>query len=81
MRTQPVSVGNPAKAPRDEPSDRGGESANTETPGLRRAVELPSDGLPAVRFAVVPRAMGARPESDFDDIGGLLEYLDGTAHP
>ena len=81
MRTQPASAGNPAKAPRDEPSDTGGKSANPGTPGLRRGVELAWDGAPAVRFAVVPRAMGARPGIDLDDIGGLLEYLDGIAHP
>ena len=81
MRRQPVSAGNPAKAPRDEPPDGGGESANPGTPGLHRGVELPTDGAPAFPFAVVPRAMGARPGIDIDDIGGLLEYLDGTAHP
>ena len=48
---------------------------------LRRGLESPSDTDLATSFSVQARPMGLRPGIDLDDIGGLLDLLDGPAHP
>ena len=44
---------------------------------LRRGLEAPSEAELAAPFSVEPRPMGLRAGLDLDDIGGLLELLDG----
>ena len=51
-----------------------------EEPDLRSEFESPLEHVPAAPFTIEPRAMGARPGFDLDDVGGLLEILDGVAH-
>ena len=46
---------------------------------LRRGLEAPSEAELAAPFSVEPRPMGLRAGLDLDDIGGLLELLDGAA--
>lgn len=48
---------------------------------LRRGLEQPSDTELATPFTVEARSMGLRPGVDLDDIGGLLDLLDGPARP
>ena len=44
---------------------------------LRRGLEAPSEAELATPFSVEPRPMGLRTGLDLDDVGGLLELLDG----
>lgn len=44
---------------------------------LRRGLEAPSETELAAPFSVEPRRMGLRGGLDLDDIGGLLDFLDG----
>ena len=44
---------------------------------LRRGLEAPTDEELARPFTVEPRRMGLRAELDLDDVGGLLDLLDG----
>ena len=44
---------------------------------LRRGLEAPSEAELAAPFSVEPRPMGLRAGLDLDDIGGLIELLDG----
>ena len=44
---------------------------------LRRGLEAPSAAELAAPFSVEPRRMGLRAGLDLDDIGGLLDFLDG----
>ena len=48
---------------------------------LRRGLEQPTDEELAVPFTVEARSMGLRPGIDLDNVGGLLDLLDGPAHP
>ena len=48
---------------------------------LRRGLEAPSEAELAAPFSVEPRPMGLRAGLDLDDIGGLLELLDGPVRP
>ena len=44
---------------------------------LRRGFEAPSEAELASPFPVEPRRMGLRAGLDLDDVGGLLDFLDG----
>ena len=46
---------------------------------LRRGLRSPKDGSWATPFTVNARPMGLRNRFDLDDIGGLLEFLDGAS--
>lgn len=46
---------------------------------LRRGLEAPSEAELASPFSVEPRPMGLRAGLDLDDVGGVLELLDGPA--
>ena len=46
---------------------------------LRRGLEAPSEAQLAAPFSVEPQALGLRAGLDLDDVGGLLELLDGPA--
>ncbi len=65
---------------RDEMARTGESLKETVNACLRRGFESPSDDDLTTPFTIEPRAMGARPGFDLDDIGGLLEILDGVAH-
>ena len=65
---------------RDEMARTGRSLEETINERLRRGFESPSEEDLATRFAVEPRAMAVRPGHDLDDIGGLLDLLDGEAH-
>ncbi len=65
---------------RDEMARSGKSLKETVNTCLRRGFELPSEDDLEAPFKVEPRAMCARPGFDLDDIGGLLEVLDGVGH-
>lgn len=46
---------------------------------LRRGLEAPTEEELATPFTVEARRMGLRSGLDLDDIGGLLDLLDGPA--
>lgn len=46
---------------------------------LRQGLQAPSDEDQASPFTVRARSMGLRSGFDIDDIGGLLELLDGVS--
>ena len=63
---------------RDEMGRTGGSLKETVNECLRRGFESPTVDDLATRYSVKPRAMGLRPGYDLDDIGGLLDLLDGA---
>ena len=65
---------------RDEMARTGTSLKETVNGCLRRGLEAPSEDDLTTPFVIEPRAMGARPGLDLNDIGGLLEFLDGAAH-
>ena len=65
---------------RDEMTRTGRSLKETVNACLRRGFESPTEEELANRFAVKPRGMGVRPGVELDDIGGLLDHLDGEAH-
>jgi hypothetical protein len=59
-------------------SRRSGRSLNEVVNDyLRRSLEAASAAQPRKRFEVKARALGARPEIDYDNVGGLLEQIEG----
>ena len=46
---------------------------------LRRGLEAPAEAELARPFTVEPRRLGLRAGLDLDDIGGLLDLLDGPS--
>ena len=48
---------------------------------LRRGLEQPAENELAEPFRVQPRSMGLRPGIELDNIGGLLDLLDGPVRP
>ena len=48
---------------------------------LRRGLEQPTENDLAKPFRVEPRPMGLRPGIELDNIGGLLDLLDGPVRP
>ena len=65
---------------RDEMARTGKSFKETVNTCLRRGFESPAEDDLEAPFTVEPRAMGARPGFDLDDIGGLIEILDGVGH-
>ena len=65
---------------RDEMARTGMSLKETVNTCLRRGFESPSEDELEASFTIEPRAMSARPGFDLDDIGGLLEVLDGVGH-
>ena len=65
---------------REEMARTGKSLKDTLNSCLRRGFESPSEEELATPFTVEPRAMGVRPGVDLDDVGGLLDLLDGAAH-
>ena len=65
---------------RDEMARTGGSLEETVNACLRRGFESPTEDDLANRFTVKPRPMGLGPGYDPDDIGGLLDLLDGEVH-
>ena len=65
---------------RDEMMRTGKSLKETVNACLRRGFESPTEDEMEAPFTVEPRAMGARPGFDLDDVGGLLEVLDGAGH-
>lgn len=47
---------------------------------LRAGLHTRRETRRAPKFVVRPRSLGARRGLNYDDIGGLLEELEGTAH-
>lgn len=47
---------------------------------LRAGLQFRARTEKAPRFSVEPRSMGVRRGLDYDDVGGLLEELEGPAH-
>ncbi len=62
---------------REETRRRNASFKETVNACLRRGLEAPSDEELAAPFTVESRRMGLRPGFDLDDIGGLLDLLDG----
>lgn len=48
---------------------------------LRRGLEQPAEDELARPFRVRPRPMGLRPGIELDNVGGLLDLLDGPVRP
>ena len=65
---------------RDEMKRTGRSLKATVNHCLRRGFESPGEDDLATRFVIEARPMGLRPGYDLDDIGGLLDLLDGEAH-
>lgn len=60
---------------------RSGESfKETVNTLLRRGLEAAASPPQARRFTIEARDLGARAGLDFDDIGDLLEHLEGSHH-
>ena len=64
---------------RDEMARTGRSLKETVNGCLRRGLESPSEDDLAAPFTIESRAMGAKPGFDLDDIGGLLDLLDGAS--
>ncbi len=62
---------------RDRMARSGATFRETINTCLRRGLEQPGDNDLTAPFAVEPRSMGLRPGIDLDDIGGVLDLLDG----
>ena len=65
---------------RDEMARSGKSLKEAVNTCLRRGFESTSEDDPEAPFTVEPRAMRARVGFDLDDVGGLLEVLDGVGH-
>lgn len=65
----------------DRMRQSGGSFKDTLNDCLRRGLEQPSAAELAVPFVVDARSMGLRGGADLDDIGGLLDLLDGPTQP
>ncbi len=77
MRTTLTLDDDNAAKLRDEMARTGRSLKETVNECLRRGFEAPTEEDLATRFSVKSQAMGLRPGCDLDDIGGLLDLLDG----
>ncbi len=66
---------------RDRMARSGASFKETLNDNLRRGLERPMDDELARPFRVQPRPMGLRPGIELDNIGGLLDLLDGPVRP
>ena len=80
MRTTLTIDDDNAAKLRDEMTRTGRSLKETVNACLRRGFESPSEAELEAPFRVKARAMGVRPGLDLDDVGGLLEVLDGVSH-
>ena len=62
---------------KDRMARSGASFKATLNDNLRRGLEQPTEDELARPFRVRPRSMGLRPGIDLDNIGGLLDLLDG----
>ncbi len=81
MRTTVTLDDDIAAKLRDRMRRSGATFKETLNTCLRRGLEEPTDTDLATPFKVEARSMGLRPGIDLDDIGGLLDLLDGPARP
>ena len=65
---------------RDRMARSGASFKETLNENLRRGLEQPTDEELARPFRVQPRSMGLRPGIELDNIGSLLDSLDGPVH-
>lgn len=79
MRTTVTLDDDVADKLHDRMRQSGGSFKETLNDCLRRGLDQPNENALAVPFAVEARSMGLRPGIDLDDIGGLLDLLDGPA--
>ena len=66
---------------RDRMARSGASFKETLNDNLRRGLERPMDDELARPFRVQPRPMGLRPGIELDNVGGLLDLLDGPVEP
>lgn len=64
---------------REEMRRRSTSFRETVNACLRKGLNAPTEEELAAPFHVEPRMMGLRDGLDLDDIGGLLDFLDGPA--
>lgn len=81
MRTTVTLDDDVADKLHDRMRQSGGSFKDTLNDCLRRGFEQPSAPALAVPFVVDARSMGLRGGTDLDDIGGLLDLLDGPTQP
>lgn len=81
MRTTVTLDDDVADKLHDRMRQSGGSFKDTLNDCLRRGLEQPTTTAVAVPFVVEARSMGLRAGADLDDIGGLLDLLDGPAQP
>ena len=77
MRTTLTLEEDVAARLREETRRRNTSLKETVNACLRRGLEAPTDEQLATPFTVEPRRMGLRAGLDLDDVGGLLDLLDG----
>ncbi len=77
MRTTLTLEDDVATKVRDEMLRTGAPMKQIVNATLRRGFESPGEEELATPFTVEARPMGLRPGFDLDDIGGLLDVLDG----
>lgn len=77
MRTTLTLDEDVANKVRDEVARTGTSMKQVVNVTLRRGFESPGEEELATAFAVQPRRMGLRAGVALDDIGGLLDLLDG----
>ncbi len=65
---------------RDRMARSGASFKETLNEHLRRGLEQPMDEELAKPFRIQPRSMGLRPGIELDNIGSLLDSLDGPVH-
>lgn len=66
---------------KDRMSRSGASFKEALNDNLRRGLEQPTEDELARTFRVRPRPMGLRPGIELDNIGGLLDLLDGPVQP
>ena len=79
MRTTLTLDADVAAKLRDEATRTGASMKEVVNAFLRRGFDAPKEEDLAAPFAVEARPMGIREGFDVDDIGGLLDLLDGAA--
>ena len=77
MRTTLTLDGDVAAKLRAETRRRNTSFKETVNACLRKGLEAPTDEELARPFTVEPRRLGLRAGLDLDDVGGLLDLLDG----
>ena len=77
MRTTVTLDDDVADKLHDRMRQSGGSFKETLNACLRRGLDEPAETAPDVPFVVEARSMGLRPGIDLDDVGGLLDLLDG----